>query len=1072
MRQTYSTTAEHQYGRNLEVDLFAERYNRSWNDIAWSRQVRHEYNILGQKELTLNYFAPTSTRTLEVRDGDWSYDVTFDLSGEEKSIQRFEYTVDGNFDKVSQSGWVQASLEDVLKAQFTAQGTHQVIDANLTGLLSESTSHGLNTSTYFYDDAGRMERMKYNNHKRTDTSDHTTPSQYMHTFSYTYTGRQQYLESRVSGSSNTEGYKPTTTTSFYDASGNRYAIEEKSTIEGSKISARYFDTSADGKLVKKVSGTQNRTHLGALPSVPVEGPINGGGTTKPNGEETPITFPNNPPTNVPGLPEERPTVAHTIRFTESKSTHWEDGEKEMRSTTSHYLHAGGNYLGEMKENGEVTVKQAHFAGISAKAPGSAMRHQVTTGETLQSIAVAYYGNPDYWYIIADVNGISLEAGEPLVAGQTLTIPEQANNANRFDTFTAYNVAEQIGDTTPSLPFVPPPPEAACNMVAMIIVMVVTAIATAGAGLAMAGTALGAGGSFSAVGAGLAAAAGSVAGQLTGMALGVQEEFSWGQVAVAGLSAGVTNGLVGDLGTEAGYTAKLIGERALRGAVEYGTQHIASKMVGEPSSFSWANMAASAASSAVMPPPSRYGEQTNIMTDVVKNIAGSGVAYATKKLVNNEGSWNGKQVVADAFGNAIGNSIAAGMQREQAKTNEVKETVAKAVENGATPQQAVQQVAQKIASENGGSISGGTVSMGGKSLGNGTDYSVTNAEGQTGHFDLSSVSTVQDGYDMIGYLSDHLRGTPNMGMMLGSATSQIIGRTQTHHDNQIKAMHQRLDASWDAAVRRGEAMYDAGVRARPQMGVEFNLEAHLAADNAMWGAGKARAAAIRNGWDYTKQVVSHALDPDNLANIGYQALDKHAEGAFWIGDKIVTGLVDATTLVTDPGAIFDLEARTDQVIKQGYLPKGENLSYRMANEIYGRGLNDFILRVDGRVVKPVGSGLTMAMPWPVDDLKVYGSVRSPDGIKIFDDSYDFIDGATGTLDQYIDPNRDFIQKAIIYSRNKLNHIAYPQHSPTGSPYKIQFTYTDNDLIYGRNNFAPWKPDIDPSYARPYASYLNQ
>ena len=257
-----------------------------------------------------------------------------------------------------------------------------------------------------------------------------------------------------------------------------------------------------------------------------------------------------------------------------------------------------------------------------------------------------------------------------------------------------------------------------------------------------------------------------------------------------------------------------------------------------------------------------------------------------------------------------------------------------------------------------------------------------------------------------------------------------------------------------------------------MGGSYICYAHLAADNAMWGEGKARGAAIRSGWDYTKQVVSHVFDPDNLANIGYQALDKHAEGAFGIGDKVVTGLVDATTLVTDPGAIFDLEARTDQVIKQGYLPKGENLPYRMANEIYGRGLNDFILRVDGRVVKPVGSGLTMAMPWPVDDLKVYGSVRSPDGIKIFDDSYDFIDGATGTLDQYIDPNRDFIQKAIIYSRNKLNHIAYPQHSSTGSPYKIQLTYTDNDLIYGRNNFAPWKSDIDPSYARPYASYLNQ
>jgi len=418
------------------------------------------------------------------------------------------------------------------------------------------------------------------------------------------------------------------------------------------------------------------------------------------------------------------------------------------------------------------------------------------------------------------------------------------------------------------------------------------------------------------------------------------------------------------------------------------------------------------------------------------------------------------MLADAFGNALGNSIVSGMQSKQtqANTNKAKDTIAKAVENGATPQEAVQQVAQQIASENGGTISGGTVSMGGKSLGNGMDYSVTNGQGQTGHFDLSSVNTVQDGYNMIGYMSDHLRGTANMGMMLSSATSNIIGRTQTHHDNQIKAMHRNIQASWDAGVARGEAMYDAGVRARPQMGIDFNLDAHLAADNAMWGAGKARAAAIRNGWDYTKQVVSHVFDPDNLANIGFRA-----------GDELLTNIVDGTTLVTDPGAIFDLQARTDQVIKQGYLPKGEALSYRMAKDIYDRGLTDFTLRVDGRELSTIGP-MVSPLPFNLDDLKVHGSVGTSARGRIFDGDYDFIDDKTGTLDQYIDPNKGFIDQAIVYSRNKLNHIAYSQHSPSGNSYHIEYTYNDNDLLYGRKNFAPWRPDIDPSYADPYGSYL--
>ena len=92
----------------------------------------------------------------------------------------------------------------------------------------------------------------------------------------------------------------------------------------------------------------------------------------------------------------------------------------------------------------------------------------------------------------------------------------------------------------------------------------------------------------------------------------------------------------------------------------------------------------------------------------------------------------------------------GLQKKQtqANTNKAKDAIAKVLENGATPQAALQKVAKQIASEN-----GGTVSMGDKSLGNGMDYSVTNAEGQTGHFDLSSVSTVQDGYDLTAFKYD-------------------------------------------------------------------------------------------------------------------------------------------------------------------------------------------------------------------------------------------------------------------------------------------------------------------------------
>lgn len=142
---------------------------------------------------------------------------------------------------------------------------------------------------------------------------------------------------------------------------------------------------------------------------------------------------------------------------------------------------------------------------------------------------------------------------------------------------------------------------------------------------------------------------------------------------------------------------------------------------------------------------------------------------------------------------------------------------------------------------------------------------------------------------------------------------------------------------------------------------------------------------------------------------------------------------------------------------------------MSKEIYDRGLTDFTLRVDGRELSTIGP-MVSPLPFNLDDLKVHGSVGTSVRGRIFDGDYDFIDDKTGTLDQYIDPNKGFIDQAIVYSRNKLNHIAYSQHSPSGNSYHNEYTYNDNDLLYGRKNFAPWRPDIDPSYADPYGSYL--
>jgi hypothetical protein len=147
--------------------------------------------------------------------------------------------------------------------------------------------------------------------------------------------------------------------------------------------------------------------------------------------------------------------------------------------------------------------------------------------------------------------------------------------------------------------------------------------------------------------------------------------------------------------------------------------------------------------------------------------------------------------------------------------------------------------------------------------------------------------------------------------------------------------------------------------------------------------------------------------------------------------------------------------------------GEEPAYRMMKEIWKRNTNDFTLRVDGRVVGAVGG---VATPFPLDSTKVLGNITVDSNGEILPDTYDFfprhrklndyLQGAS-TLDNVT----TFLHRAKTFSRNQLNEIAIQQHGQ-GSSFRISFEYTDNALLYGKKNIAPWRPDIDPQYAKPY------
>ena len=355
----------------------------------------------------------------------------------------------------------------------------------------------------------------------------------------------------------------------------------------------------------------------------------------------------------------------------------------------------------------------NYQPINEAYPAAApFEYTVVRNDTLSSIAARIWGDRSLWWIIADANGLS--GAETLTEGMRLVIPNKVSNLhNNASTFKVYDAGEAIGDTSPTLPDAPPPPQVGggkkgCGGIGTILVIIVAVVATVmtagAAALASAGALSGASvGTIAATGASvlgggvavggvsasmflstaagfagaaaLGGAVGSVAGQLVGMATGVQDKFSWKQVGLSALGAGVTAGVGSAVQGSAAIAQFASTNPTVFSSVNAAANTLVTQATGSTlglSSFSWKAVATSALAS----PIANYvggaigtalgngmdGLPAQLQDVLGKGIAGTAsaaVAQGIRMQVYNEGKIDWSSLALDAFGNAIGNGVVRG-----------------------------------------------------------------------------------------------------------------------------------------------------------------------------------------------------------------------------------------------------------------------------------------------------------------------------------------------------------------------------------------------------------------------------
>jgi hypothetical protein len=232
------------------------------------------------------------------------------------------------------------------------------------------------------------------------------------------------------------------------------------------------------------------------------------------------------------------------------------GSQNLAHDASYRL--GGRTIGEVSSSQMLATQNGAFyadfdqslRSLHTEQEAAGGSYTVLAGETLRSIAGKLWGDASLWYKLADANGLT--GSETLAEGSQLVVPAGVSTyRNAADTFRPYDPNAAMGNLEPGEPYqaVQATPQGRkgnkCGMFGMVLLIIVAIAVTkiAGPYVGSVVASIGLSGTAAAVATAAATAAiASTVSQGVGLATGIQDKFSWKQVAIAAATAGIARGL--------------------------------------------------------------------------------------------------------------------------------------------------------------------------------------------------------------------------------------------------------------------------------------------------------------------------------------------------------------------------------------------------------------------------------------------------------------------------------------------------------------------------------------------------